>query len=62
MDMIFKILMPVSGLALFLFGMDTTGDSLRRSVGSHLKVKLGKMTSNQNFDLLYREYGEKYAL
>ena len=43
---IFKILMLVSGLALFLFGMDTMGDSLQRSAGSRLKVMLGKMTSN----------------
>ena len=43
---IFKILMLVSGLALFLFGMDTMGDSLQRSAGSRLKVLLGKMTSN----------------
>lgn len=46
MDIIFKILMLVSGLALFLFGMDTMGDSLQRSAGSRLKVMLGKMTSN----------------
>ncbi len=46
MDIVFKILMLVSGLALFLFGMDTMGDSLQRSAGSRLKVMLGKMTSN----------------
>ena len=34
------------GLALFLFGMNTMGDSLQRSAGKRLKVMLGKMTSN----------------
>ena len=42
MDIVFKILMLVSGLALFLFGMDTMGDSLQRSAGSRLKVIVNK--------------------
>lgn len=40
------ILALIFGLALFLFGMDTMGDSLQRSAGKRLKVMLGKMTSN----------------
>ena len=34
------------GLALFLYGMDVMGDSLKKSAGSSLKAILGKMTSN----------------
>ena len=34
------------GLALFLYGMDIMGDSLKKSAGSGLKNLLGKMTSN----------------
>ena len=40
------ILGLLCGLALFLFGMNTMGDSLQRSAGKRLKVMLGKMTSN----------------
>lgn len=43
---VFEILTLFSGLALFLFGMNTMGDSLQRSAGKRLKVMLGKMTSN----------------
>ena len=43
---IFDILNLVLGLALFLFGMDVMGDSLKKSAGSSLKSTLGKMTSN----------------
>ena len=47
MDLIFDILLPLfCGLALFLFGMDLMGDSLKKSAGSGLKTILGKMTSN----------------
>ena len=41
-----NILPLLSGLALFLFGMDLMGDSLKKSAGSGLKTMLGKMTSN----------------
>jgi phosphate:Na+ symporter len=34
------------GLALFLYGMDIMGDSLKKSAGSSLKTFLGKMTTN----------------
>ena len=34
------------GLALFLYGMDVMGDSLKKSAGNSLKVILGKMTSS----------------
>ena len=34
------------GLALFLYGMDVMGDSLKKSAGTGLKSLLGKMTSN----------------
>jgi len=43
---IFDILTLVLGLALFLYGMDVMGDSLKKSAGSSLKTTLGKMTSN----------------
>ncbi len=41
-----NILSLLCGLALFLYGMDVMGDSLKRSAGSSLKAILGKMTSN----------------
>ena len=43
LEMIFPLL---CGLALFLFGMDLMGDSLKKSAGSGLKKTLGKMTSS----------------
>ena len=43
---IFDILSLICGLALFLYGMDVMGDSLKKSAGSSLKTILGKMTSN----------------
>ena len=47
MNFIFEMLLPLlCGLALFLFGMDLMGDSLKKSAGSGLKTILGKMTSN----------------
>lgn len=47
MKFIFEMLLPLlCGLALFLYGMDLMGDSLKKSAGSGLKTILGKMTSN----------------
>ena len=47
MAIIFEMLLPLlCGLALFLFGMDLMGDSLKKSAGSGLKAILGKMTSS----------------
>lgn len=46
MDAIFNILTMFSGLALFLYGMEIMGDSLKRCAGSQLKTILGKMTSS----------------
>ena len=47
MSVILDIVLPLfCGLALFLFGMDLMGDSLKKSAGSGLKAILGKMTSN----------------
>lgn len=46
MAIAFDILELFCGLALFLYGMDVMGDSLKKSAGSQLKVILGKMTSN----------------
>ena len=43
---IFDVLSLLCGLALFLYGMDVMGDSLKRSAGSSLKRILAKMTSN----------------
>lgn len=46
-EIIMSILSLLCGLALFLFGMDYMGDSLKKSAGSGLKKTLGKMTSSQ---------------
>ena len=47
MEIILNMVLPLlCGLALFLFGMDLMGDSLKKSAGSGLKTILGKMTSN----------------
>ena len=47
MDVILNMVLPLlCGLALFLFGMDLMGDSLKKSAGSGLKAILGRMTSN----------------
>ena len=43
---LFDVLELICGLALFLYGMDVMGDSLKKSAGSSLKAILGKMTSN----------------
>ena len=40
------VLPLLCGLALFLYGMDLMGDSLKKSAGSGLKATLGKMTSS----------------
>ena len=42
---IFEVLSLLCGLALFLYGMDVMGDSLKKSAGSRLKAILAKMTS-----------------
>ena len=41
-----NVLALLCGLALFLYGMDVMGDSLKKSAGSSLKTFLGKMTTN----------------
>ncbi|MBQ8321308.1 MAG: Na/Pi cotransporter family protein [Clostridia bacterium] len=43
---IFEVLELICGLALFLYGMDVMGDSLKKSAGTSLKTILGKMTSS----------------
>ncbi|MBQ3016137.1 MAG: Na/Pi cotransporter family protein [Clostridia bacterium] len=43
---IFEVLSLLCGLALFLYGMDVMGDSLKKSAGSRLKAILAKMTSS----------------
>ena len=43
---IFDVLALLLGLALFLYGMEVMGDSLKKSAGSNLKNILGKMTSS----------------
>lgn len=42
-----NILLLLYGLALFLFGMDTMGDALKRSAGGKLKSILERLTSNK---------------
>lgn len=44
---IFSILTLLGGLALFLFGMDYMGDSLKKLSGSQLESILQKLTSNK---------------
>ena len=46
MEILSMVLGLVLGLALFLYGMDIMGDSLKKSAGSGLKKTLGKLTSN----------------
>ncbi len=47
MEIITSMVLPLlCGLALFLYGMDLMGDSLKKSAGSSLKTTLGKITSN----------------
>jgi phosphate:Na+ symporter len=46
MTVVLDILTLLCGLALFLYGMDVMGDSLKRSAGTKLKMILGKMTSS----------------
>ena len=46
MEILSMVLGLVLGLALFLYGMDVMGESLKKSAGSGLKKTLGKMTSN----------------
>ena len=41
-----SVLALFCGLALFLYGMDVMGESLKKSAGSSLKTFLGKMTTN----------------
>ncbi len=43
----FEILGLVGGLALFLFGMDLMGDSLKKLAGGKLESILAKLTSNR---------------
>lgn len=43
---IFDVLALIGGLALFLFGMQTMGNSLEKKAGGQLKSVLGKMTDN----------------
>lgn len=44
---IFDILTLICGLALFLYGMDVMGSSLKKSAGRKLKTILGNLTSNK---------------
>ena len=43
---IFDLLSLLCGLALFLYGMDVMGESLKKSAGNKLKMILAKMTSS----------------
>ncbi len=44
---IFSILALIGGLALFLFGMDLMGDSLKKLAGGKLESILARLTSNR---------------
>ena len=54
MNVVFDILKLLCGLALFLYGMDVMGDSLKKSAGSQLKNLLEKMTSSPLRGFLFR--------
>ena len=43
---IFDVLSLLCGLALFLYGMDVMGESLKKSAGTRLKAILAKMTAS----------------
>ncbi len=43
---ILNVLSLLCGLALFLYGMDVMGDSLKKSAGNRLKTILGQLTSS----------------
>ncbi len=45
MDSVFMILALIGGLALFLYGMDLMGDSLKKLAGGKLESILAKLTS-----------------
>ena len=44
---IFEIFALIGGLALFLYGMDLMGDSLKKLAGGKLESILAKLTSNR---------------
>ena len=44
---IFNVLTLIGGLALFLYGMDVMGDSLKKLAGGKLETFLGRLTSNR---------------
>lgn len=44
---IFSILTLIGGLAMFLYGMDVMGDSLKKLAGGKLEMILSKLTSNR---------------
>ena len=44
---IWDVLTLICGLALFLFGMELMGETLKKSAGNRLKIILGKMTSSK---------------
>ena len=44
---IFSILSLIGGLALFLYGMDLMGDSLKKLAGGKLESILARLTSNK---------------
>ncbi len=43
----FSVLTLIGGLALFLYGMDVMGDSLKKLSGGKLEALLGQLTSNR---------------
>lgn len=47
MDILFKLLGLVGGLAMFLYGMELMGDGLKKIAGGKLESVLAKLTSNR---------------
>ncbi len=52
MEYILTVLALVGGLALFLYGMELMGDSLKMLAGGKLESILSKITSNRFFGFL----------
>ena len=47
MDWLFNVLSLITGISLFLFGMNVMGSALERRAGAGLRGLLGKLTTNR---------------
>ena len=53
MDIFYKIIALLGGLAMFLYGMRTMGDNLKRSSGGTMKAALEKVTNKPAIGFLF---------